>query len=161
MADSHAHSHPTPKDLILNAGLLAILMSLTIWVYVADIGHVIAHAVNKGPSADALGSYLNNAIAISIALFKGYRVVNVFMGVKYSTPLTKLWAWAGFVWFPLMLIIFGDYTSRHWETPQGWTTNATDTAPLRSQLDPEFARINKEKGYKKGHGGEKKEEGGH
>jgi cytochrome c oxidase subunit 4 len=65
-------------------------------------------------------SVVNNAINLTIAVIKASLVVAFFMGVKYSTHLTKLFALAGFVWLTLMTITFGDYFTRGWEPVQGW-----------------------------------------
>jgi caa(3)-type oxidase subunit IV len=69
-------------------------------------------------------SWANNAVNLTIAVIKASLVVAIFMGVKWSTHLTKMFALAGFVWLTLMSITFGDYMTRGWEPVQGW--NQTD-----------------------------------
>ena len=48
-------------------------------------------------------------------MIKASLVVLFFMGVKYNTPLTRVFAVTGFVW---LLILFGftmsDYLTRTW-----------------------------------------------
>jgi len=63
---------------------------------------------------------LNNIVAMAIAVAKAVAVVLIFMGVKYSTKLTKFWAAIGFVWFILLFGIFGDYLTRNWNKIIGW-----------------------------------------
>src|SRR5579871_513721 len=50
------------------------------------------------------GTMLNNIVAMAIAVMKALLVISFFMGVKYATKLTKLWAMAGFVGFALMFL---------------------------------------------------------
>ena len=51
-----------------------------------------------------LGGGLNNAAAITIAVFKGLLVILYFMHVRYSDKLTWVFAAAGFFW---LLILIG------------------------------------------------------
>lgn len=68
-----------------------------------------------------LGSPLwNNVINLSIAVVKALLVIMFFMGVRWSTHLTKMFAIAGFVWLSLITITFGDYATRSWEPASGW-----------------------------------------
>src|SRR5260221_3136527 len=66
------------------------------------------------------GTMINNIIAMAIAVTKASLVINFFMGVKYATKLTKLWAMAGFVGFSLMFLVFGDYSTRKNEPTPPW-----------------------------------------
>lgn len=125
----HEHHITPPSALTKNLIILGILMGATILAAQVDIGHIIS----RGNSA--LGSYINNFIAIAIAVTKAYFVVSVFMGVKWGTKLIKLWALTGFVWMPLLWITMGDYTSRTWENNKGWIENSHDTAGFQSQMD--------------------------
>ncbi len=113
---SHDDHHITPPSaLIKNLILLAIFMGLTILAALVDFGHHL-------PVSSAMGSVINNVVALIIALIKAYLVISVFMGVKWGSKLIKLWALAGFVWVPLLLLIMGDYMSRSWEPIRGWNT---------------------------------------
>jgi cytochrome c oxidase subunit IV len=57
----------------------------------------------------------NIVVALTIALIKASMVAWIFMGVRYSTTLTKLFCVAGLVWLAIMILItFSDYTSRSW-----------------------------------------------
>ncbi len=57
----------------------------------------------------------NVVVALLIAVTKASLVVWVFMGVRYTTTLTKLFVVAGLVWLSIMILItFSDYNSRSW-----------------------------------------------
>ena len=85
--------------------ILTVLMLLTIGAARVDIGAIIHNS--------ALGSLLNNAIAMTIAIIKASLVVMYFMHVKYTTPMVKLYAIGGFIWFLTMFAILID----HWTRP--------------------------------------------
>jgi len=111
----HDHHITQPGTLFGTMLLLAVLMGLTILVYKVDFGHILSRG------NDALGSWINNIIALAIALVKATLVVMIFMGVKWGTKLIKLYALLGFFFFPFLLITFGDYMTRSWEPVEGWT----------------------------------------
>src|SRR5438309_11598890 len=56
----------------------------------------------------------NIIVMLFIAVFKATLVVLFFMGVKYATRLTWLWAAFGFLWFLIMLVTLMDYVTRNW-----------------------------------------------
>ena len=57
----------------------------------------------------------NIVVALLIAVTKASLVAWIFMGVRYTTPLTKLFVVAGLVWLGIMLLLtLSDYNSRHW-----------------------------------------------
>jgi cytochrome c oxidase subunit 4 len=91
--------------------VLVVLMALTIAAAQINFGHIFAE---RGWSP-ALGSVLNNMIAMSIAVAKGSLVVLFFMHVKFGTDLIKVWAMTGFIWVTLMLFILMDYGTRKYE----------------------------------------------
>lgn len=63
----------------------------------------------------------NALIALVIAIAKTALVVLFFMGVKYSTKLTWIWAGIGFAWLILLFFTLGDYVTRQWvRLPVGW-----------------------------------------
>jgi cytochrome c oxidase subunit 4 len=102
---THDPSHHIVPVPVYGATLFAliVLMALTIWVSYLDLG------------------VMNIPIALAIAVTKAVLVVLFFMGVKYGTNLTRLWASVGFIWFLLMFGTLGDYVSRNWiHLPQGW-----------------------------------------
>ena len=90
-ANYHDHHITPPKVLFRNFVTLGFLMGLTILAAKVDIGHLL-------PVSSAVGSFANNIIALIIAVIKTYCVVAIFMGVKWSSKLVRLWALAGFVW---------------------------------------------------------------
>lgn len=62
---------------------------------------------------------LSIPIALLIAVGKALLVILNFMGVKFGTRLTWLWATIGFVWLILMFGITLDYMARGWiDLPQ-------------------------------------------
>jgi cytochrome c oxidase subunit 4 len=65
----------------------------------------------------------NVVVALLIALFKASIVAWIFMGVRYSTNLTRLFCVAGLVWLSILILItFSDYHSRSWTyQPQPWS----------------------------------------
>lgn len=147
MSKEHAeHKHPTQAVLVRNLILIAILMVATIAAAQVNIGHMVA-----GDSP--MQSYINNSIALTIALVKAYLVIQIFMAVKYSSDLVKIWAWCGFVWFPVMLMVWGDYASRHWEGNQGWVRGSSEIALTRSQIDESWREYNEKHGHSAEGGG--------
>ena len=78
---------------------LMALLVLTILVSLLDVG--------------ALGLVL----ALSIAVVKAVLVILYFMHLRYTSPLTWLFAAAGFAWLAiLMVLLMSDYLSRSWHT---------------------------------------------
>lgn len=126
MAQAHAeeHHHITPPSTFIKTfAALTILMALTIG----------AAFINYGTES-AWVSYVANGIAMTIACIKATLVVLFFMGVKYATRLTQVFAVLGFIWVTLMAITFGDYFTRHFEPSPGWekvpaTPNTEMTEP--------------------------------
>ena len=79
--------------------------------------------------ATTAASYLelgewNIVLAMAIALTKVSLVAWIFMGVRYSTTLTRLFCVAGLIWLVIMMIVTSsDYVSRGWQyQPQPWST---------------------------------------
>ena len=68
-----------------------------------------------------LGEF-NVVVALLIAVTKASLVAWIFMGVRYTTSLTKLFVVAGLIWLSILLLItFGDYSTRDWTyQPQPW-----------------------------------------
>ncbi|MFQ3587690.1 MAG: cytochrome C oxidase subunit IV family protein [Fimbriimonadaceae bacterium] len=116
--DPHAHAghHVIPiKTLVLTGGALIVLMVLTVgW---AQIAYLIL------PDAP-IASFINNFVAMTIAVAKALLVILIFMGVKWSTKLTKMYALCGFVWVTLIGIAFCDYATRRWEPVAAWEESA-------------------------------------
>jgi cytochrome c oxidase subunit 4 len=61
---------------------------------------------------------------MAIALTKVSLVAWIFMGVRYSTSLTRLLCIAGLLWLVIMMIVTSsDYVSRGWQyNAQPWST---------------------------------------
>ncbi len=65
---------------------------------------------------------LNVVVALLIAFFKASLVAWIFMGVRFTSALTKLFVVAGIVWLMILILItYSDYTSRGWQyQPSPW-----------------------------------------
>lgn len=104
--DSHSHtSHiPAAKTLV------------SVWVAL-----IVLTWTTVGVSYLELGEW-NVIVALTIAVLKASLVAWIFMGVRYSTKLTRLFVVAGLVWLAIMIFITGaDYLTRGWDyQPQPW-----------------------------------------
>ncbi len=88
--DDHAgHFIVPPKYYIINAVIIAILMALTVGAYELDLPGGI----------NGMGLYL----ALFIAALKAGCIIAIFMGVKWNTPLVKMFALAVIGW---LIILF-------------------------------------------------------
>ena len=103
------HIVPTGTYIATLLALMA-LMGLTVGAYYIDIPGV-------GPIS---GTVMNQTFALIIAIMKASLVVFIFMGVRWGTKLTKLWAATGFVWFFLLGLVLIDYPMRAFENVSGW-----------------------------------------
>jgi caa(3)-type oxidase subunit IV len=114
-------------------GLLAFCMVATIVFGKIDLATTVFSA------NPLMGHALNLIIALAIASFKVWLVVNFFMNARGGTKLIGVWAALGFIWLPLMGGIFMDYSTRHWVPSPGWQYTPSGTQ------DPEDveAQINK------------------
>ncbi len=85
---------------------------------------VILTGTTSAVSYVELGPW-NVVVALAIAVTKASLVVWVFMGVRYTTTLTRLFVVAGLVWLSIMILItFSDYNSRSWTyQAQPWSHN--------------------------------------
>lgn len=112
---THAHV-PSVKALVSVFSALAAFTIITV---------VVSHL--------ELGRW-NVVVALLIALIKASLVAWIFMGVRFTTPLTRLFVVAGLVWLSIMIVITSsDYVTRSWDyNPQPWSndvTNGPATAP--------------------------------
>lgn len=89
--------------------LLGMILTIAVYFFMPTLGHA------------PWVSFANNLIAMTIACIKATLVIAIFMGVKYSSNLVKMYAIMGFVWVTLMTIAFCDYSTRHMEPSAGWT----------------------------------------
>lgn len=69
-------------------------------------------------------------VALLIAFIKASLVAWIFMGVRHSTHMTRLFVVAGLLWLTIMMLItIGDYATRPWDyTPQPWSHTAAGGA---------------------------------
>jgi cytochrome c oxidase subunit 4 len=93
----HVHHVVTPKVYVVILFALLAGTALTVWASFVDLGP------------------WNPVIALAIATSKASLVVLFFMGVKYSSKLTKLTVFAGiFTFLILISMTLTDYFSRAW-----------------------------------------------
>ena len=85
-----------------------------------------------GVSYIELGEW-NVVVALVIALIKASLVAWIFMGVRFSSPMTRLFCIAGLVWLTIMIVITtGDYATRRYDYhPQQWNKTEPPTAPMK------------------------------
>jgi len=117
-----AHEHHIVPTFRYIQTLVALIVLMVLTVYVA----IFVQLPDVGPFT---GTVLNQLVALIIAGIKAALVVMIFMGVKWQTPLTKLWAATGFVWFTLMFIIMADYIGRRYEPVPSWRPNLESALP--------------------------------
>jgi len=129
MADAHSHEHPhhviQPITFIKTFAALTVLMIATI----------AAAQINYGSEA-AWVSYVANAIALTIACVKATLVILNFMGVRFASRLTQVYAVLGFLWVNLMGITVCDYFTRAFEPNPGW--EAVQPSPNSQLPDPKM-----------------------
>jgi cytochrome c oxidase subunit IV len=75
---------------------------------------IVLTAVTTFVSHLELGAF-NIVMALLIAVLKASIVAWIFMGVRFTTSLTKLFVVAGLVWLSILILLtFSDYSSRGW-----------------------------------------------
>lgn len=84
---STGHQLLPARVYVFNALALGALMLVTVGAYYVEFGRFAF------------------AVALCIAMLKATLIILIFMNVKYSSSMTKLFAAAGFFWF-LILIAF-------------------------------------------------------
>ena len=120
MSNAERSYHVLPvSHLTANLAKLMILMVLTVV------------AARLAPIPDTM---LANFVAMGIAVTKAVFVISIFMAVKFSTNLTKLFALGGFVWLLLIFGIMIDYFSRPWEPVPGWEETLPTSTPRTPEL---------------------------
>ena len=115
--EAASHHTPVPGVGILVAVWAALIVctGLTAWISYFDFGE------------------WNVVVALLIAFTKASMVAWIFMGVRYSTKLTRLFCVAGLVWLMILLLLtFSDYSSRGWTYQAApWSTNKAGGASLQ------------------------------
>lgn len=121
-----AEHHILPVSVYAKT-ILALLVLMLLTVGAAQIsfpdinlaGHVLP------------GTFINNIIALTIAVCKAVLVILFFMHVKYSTSLTRFWAIVGFVWMCLIFFILMDYATRPLDPTIGraWMSDPGSSVP--------------------------------
>jgi cytochrome c oxidase subunit 4 len=134
--NDHMHHVIPQRELIMTGAKLFVLMALT--VVVAMLPYWLPWWEENVPVL------FNNIVAVGIATIKAILVIQIFMGVKFGTKLTKVFAYGGFIWLILMLIAFIDYWSRPWEPVPGWETDVPSALPRNPEGDPISGRTTSE-----------------
>jgi caa(3)-type oxidase subunit IV len=116
MSNSTAAAAPHEHHIVSTSTYFITLLKLFV-LMVATVLISYWPAPDIGPIS---GTVINQVIALIIAVIKAYLVVTIFMGVKWVTPLVRMWAMTGFVWFTLIYMIMGDYISRKYEPLNTW-----------------------------------------
>ena len=99
MTTAAAHHTPIPK--------VSALVSVFLILIVATVVTTLISYVDLGE--------WNIVVALLIAVTKACFVAWIFMGVRYTTSLTKLFVVAGLVWLSILIVLtYTDYTSRNW-----------------------------------------------
>jgi cytochrome c oxidase subunit 4 len=85
---------------------------------------IVGTAVTAEVATLDLGEW-NIVVALAIACTKATLVAWIFMGVRYTSQLTKLFCVAGLVFLSILLLItFSDYSSRGWtHHAKPWANN--------------------------------------
>jgi len=95
------HSIPSVRTYVIIWAILTFMTFATYMIAQIDMGA------------------FNIVVAMGIAFFKMMLVILFFMNIKAESPLTKLFAGAGFFWLILLLGQFlVDYATRTW-MPEG------------------------------------------
>ena len=93
-----AQHHITPISVYAkNVTALIVLMVLTV---------VASQIVLPG------GTLVNNIVAMTIAVIKAALIMTFFMGLKYSSPLTRIFGLGAFFFLGLLYGILLDYGTR-------------------------------------------------
>jgi cytochrome c oxidase subunit IV len=85
---------------------------------------VVLTGITSAVSYLELGPW-NIVVALLIAVTKASLVVWIFMGVRFTTSLTKLFVVAGLVWLGIMILgTANDYSTRSWTyQAKPWSQN--------------------------------------
>jgi cytochrome c oxidase subunit 4 len=94
-------------------------VSTLVYVWLALL---LATGLTTAVSYVELG-WMNIVVALLIAVCKASLVAWIFMGVRFTTSLTKLFVVAGLVWLGILILLTAsDYNTRHWTyQPAPWS----------------------------------------
>jgi cytochrome c oxidase subunit IV len=106
---STQHHVPIPKvgTLVAVWATLIVLTGLTSYVSYFELGE------------------WNIVVALIIAVTKASLVAWIFMAVRHTTSLTKLFCVAGLAWLSILILLtYSDYSTRDWTyQAKPWATN--------------------------------------
>ena len=118
----HGHHITSQRTLFTTGVALLGLM-------VATIGAAVAM-----PEPLHSNTVFMNLLAMGIAIVKAWLVVSIFMGVKWASKVTKLFAIGGFIWFLTMFATMIDYIGRPYEPTPGWEKGNSTALPRNENL---------------------------
>jgi cytochrome c oxidase subunit IV len=73
---------------------------------------------------------LNIVIAVTIAVSKAVLIMLYFMHLRYSSRLTLVFAFAGFLWLAILLTLtLSDYQTRAWPSVEPHAKSVTSSVP--------------------------------
>ncbi|MBX3111074.1 MAG: hypothetical protein KF857_03620 [Fimbriimonadaceae bacterium] len=119
----HGH-HITSQRTLLTTGFA--LLGLMVATIVAAVAM---------PEPLHSNTVFMNLVAIGIAIVKAWLVVTIFMGVKWASKVSKLFAIGGFIWFLTMFATMIDYVSRPYEPTPGWENAPSTALPRNPKVD--------------------------
>lgn len=94
-AGSHGPAHPPVIALFATFVALMLLLAATVGISEIDLGR------------------WNFAASTAIAVAKATLIILIFMNIRYSPPLARLVACAGFFWLLILFgLAMGDYFTR-------------------------------------------------
>ncbi len=131
---SHSHEHHIVSTGTYFLTLIALVVLMILTVAIAGV-----NLPGIGPFS---GTVVNQTIALVIAIVKAMLVITIFMGVKWSTTLTKIWVISGFACLTLLFGIMGDYVTRHYEYQPGWEKQTEGALPRGTPNEPEIPPAN-------------------
>lgn len=101
-SSGHVPAHPSVFGLVANFVALMLLLVATVAIAEVDLGR---------------GNFIASTL---IAATKMTLIMLFFMNLRYSKPLSRLVACAGFFWLAILFgLAFSDYITRGWLTPGG------------------------------------------
>jgi cytochrome c oxidase subunit IV len=112
----HSMAHPTASVYYQVFAALVVLLAATIAIAQVDLGP------------------WNFPAATAIATLKGLLILLFFMHVRYSPPLTWLFAGAGFFWLGILLALtYCDYATRKVDAVPPPTEHSFRSGPHRTE----------------------------
>lgn len=114
------HNHILPISVYIRTYIvLMVLMTLTVVVGSLPYWYPAMHEF----------TVFNNMVALGVAVSKATLVGLFFMGARFSSRLTHLFAVLGLIWLSIMFITLVDYFTRAPEAMVGWENIRGNAVP--------------------------------